>query len=95
MQTLFPFTEYQTPMPICNKTFLPNEDVYRYHDCIIHETAVPCQRCFKNNNHKAHRYERIGSGEGNCDCGNTEVFEETGFCVHHPGKADPLDIESK
>jgi hypothetical protein len=82
-------------MPVCNKLLVMNEAgkinnilVYRCYDCTNHEAAVLCIRCFERGNHQGHRFNKIDSGGGNCDCGNPDAILECGFCVDHKGKAD-------
>ena len=62
---------------------------------MAHESSVICTSCFENGNHKGHRYSQIASGGGNCDCGNPDAIKPSGFCVKHPGKADPVIIDEK
>jgi hypothetical protein len=59
---------------------------------MTHESAVLCKACFQDANHKGHRYIQITSGGGNCDCGNPDAINSVGFCTHHPGKAEPVEI---
>jgi hypothetical protein len=58
-----------------------------------HESAVLCVRCFERGNHQGHRFVKIESGGGNCDCGNPDAVLESGFCADHLGKADEMVID--
>ncbi len=47
-----------------------------------------CTRCFERGNHQGHRFVKVESGGGNCDCGNPDAIAQQGFCTDHRGKAD-------
>jgi hypothetical protein len=54
---------------------------------------VLCIWCFERGNHQGHRFNKIDSGGGNCDCGNPDAILECGFCVDHKGKAEEMVID--
>ena len=84
---VLPFQRRKTPMPVCNKMLQEYEQVYRCYDCSDHEAAVLCIACFEAGNHTGHRFKKISSGGGNCDCGNPLAIKKTGFCRNHSGEA--------
>jgi hypothetical protein len=60
---------------------------------MTHEAAVVCGACFENGNHKGHRYTKINSMGGNCDCGNPDAISPQGFCINHKGVADEIMVD--
>ena len=82
-------------MPVCNKLFKMNEAVYQCYDCTNHEAAVLCITCFERGSHHGHRFSKMESGGGNCDCGNPDAILPQGFCMDHKGTADVVNIEPK
>jgi len=60
-----------------------------------HEAAVLCINCFENGDHKGHRYVKMNSGGGNCDCGNPDATLPQGFCVNHKGKPENIMVDEK
>ncbi|KAF2879439.1 hypothetical protein ILUMI_26719 [Ignelater luminosus] len=57
---------------------------YRCRTCGISPCMSLCTECFKNGNHKLHDFNMfISQAGGACDCGDTSVMKETGFCDRH------------
>ena len=45
-----------------------------------------CSDCFNNGNHEGHDYEFYKSQSGgSCDCGDSSIMHESGFCSQHLG----------
>ena len=45
-----------------------------------------CSDCFKDGNHEGHDYNFFKSQAGGaCDCGDSSVMRESGFCSQHHG----------
>ncbi len=48
------------------------------------------QDCFRLGNHEGHDYNMFKSQAGGaCDCGDSSVMKESGFCVRHHGSRAP------
>lgn len=48
-----------------------------------------CAECFQRGNHKGHDFNMFRSQAGGaCDCGDTNVMKETGFCYLHGPQAN-------
>lgn len=53
-------------------------------DCGADPTCVLCADCFRNSEHKQHRYKLSTSvGGGYCDCGDTEAWRQAPRCSLH------------
>ena len=57
-----------------------------------------CGKCFEAGQHSGHRFSRIHSGGGNCDCGNPLAIKKMGFCKAHSGtlempEVSPLELK--
>ena len=51
-----------------------------------------CVDCFERGNHKGHDFNMFRSQAGGaCDCGDTNVMKECGFCPHHCPHTEPND----
>ena len=99
---VFPFEKKKTKTPVCNKILeayeYGNQDiysVYRCYDCSDHEGSILCSKCFEAGHHNGHRFSKIHSGGGNCDCGNPLAIKKMGFCKDHTGIAEIPEIEEK
>lgn len=47
-------------------------------------TCVLCVRCFKQSDHRNHKYKMATSGGGGCcDCGDNEAWKTNPFCDEH------------
>jgi hypothetical protein len=59
--------------------------------------SIICQDCFDIEKHKGHDFHKITqSGEGVCDCGNSEYLNPDCFCDKHTGlKKDTLLLPAK
>jgi len=72
----------------CGKV-LVNSLYYRCLDCEVQNEAalatVYCPECFSHSKHQGHRVIAKISGENpfNCDCGDSCVIKEEGFCPNH------------
>jgi hypothetical protein len=44
---------------------------------------VICFSCFLAGHHGTHRVREGYSRNGNCDCGDEQIWEPSGFCPHH------------
>ena len=50
-----------------------------------------CAECFQRGNHKGHDFNMFRSQAGGaCDCGDTNVMKESGFCYLHGPQASQL-----
>ncbi len=72
------------PPAQCRKLFKMGEPTYSCRDCGHDPTCVLCVDCFKNSEHKSHRYKMSTStGGGYCDCGDVEAWSEFTHCSTH------------
>ncbi|XP_026827990.1 E3 ubiquitin-protein ligase Ubr3 isoform X2 [Ooceraea biroi] len=72
----------------CGLVWTPNFVAYRCRTCGISPCMSLCTECFKNGNHYRHDFNMfLSQAGGACDCGDTAVMKETGFCDKHGPKA--------
>ncbi|XP_053595393.1 E3 ubiquitin-protein ligase Ubr3 [Microplitis demolitor] len=83
----------------CGLVWTPNFVAYRCRTCGISPCMALCQECFKKGNHYRHDFNMfLSQAGGACDCGDTSVMKEIGFCDRHGPKAvvdkspAPLDL---
>ncbi|KAJ3646681.1 hypothetical protein Zmor_024257 [Zophobas morio] len=56
----------------------------RCRTCGISPCMSLCTECFKKGNHQRHDFNMfLSQAGGACDCGDTSVMKETGFCDRH------------
>jgi hypothetical protein len=55
-------------------------------------TALLCYDCFVNSNHKGHTFLEYESSGGCCDCGDSSLWNENGFCPAHTRKENKVNI---
>ncbi|XP_076675053.1 ubr3 ubiquitin ligase isoform X2 [Andrena cerasifolii] len=73
---------------MCGLVWTPNFVAYRCRTCGISPCMSLCTECFKNGNHYRHDFNMfLSQAGGACDCGDTSVMKETGFCDKHDPKA--------
>ncbi|KAK0089869.1 hypothetical protein PV325_004892 [Microctonus aethiopoides] len=72
----------------CGLVWTPNFVAYRCRTCGISPCMALCTECFKKGNHYRHDFNMfLSQAGGACDCGDTSVMRETGFCDRHGPKA--------
>ncbi|CAH1116050.1 unnamed protein product [Phaedon cochleariae] len=73
----------------CGLVWTPNFVAYRCRTCGISPCMSLCTECFKKGNHARHDFNMfLSQAGGACDCGDTSVMKETGFCDRHgPNKS--------
>ncbi|RZF49338.1 hypothetical protein LSTR_LSTR013626 [Laodelphax striatellus] len=72
----------------CGLVWTANFVAYRCRTCGISPCMSLCADCFKRGDHDGHDYNMFRSQAGGaCDCGDTSVMKETGFCAKHGPKA--------
>ncbi|XP_014472841.1 PREDICTED: E3 ubiquitin-protein ligase UBR3 isoform X2 [Dinoponera quadriceps] len=72
----------------CGLVWTPNFVAYRCRTCGISPCMSLCTECFKKGNHYRHDFNMfLSQAGGACDCGDTSVMKETGFCDKHGPKA--------
>ncbi|XP_017759565.1 PREDICTED: E3 ubiquitin-protein ligase UBR3 isoform X2 [Eufriesea mexicana] len=72
----------------CGLVWIPNFVAYRCRTCGISPCMSLCTECFKNGNHYGHDFNMfLSQAGGACDCGDTSVMKESGFCNRHGPKA--------
>lgn len=89
-EKMFELLKSKDPVPtLCGKVFKSGEPTYSCRDCGLDPTCVLCVDCFRNSQHKNHRYKMSTSGGGGyCDCGDEEAWKTDAFCYnHHKGKS--------
>lgn len=69
------------------KLFKLGEPTYSCRECGMDNTCVLCVSCFKNSEHRFHKYKMGAStGGGCCDCGDIEAWKKAPFCdIHNLG----------
>lgn len=92
LNDIMPFPIRKTKVPICNKVLSLTGRSIRCFDCSQHEASVFCVACFEKGNHEGHRFSKMQSGGGNCDCGNKSAIKPSGFCSDHCGEVEKMDI---
>lgn len=71
----------------CGLVWTPNFVAYRCRTCGISPCMSLCKECFKKGNHTQHDFNMfISQAGGACDCGDTSVMKEDGFCDKHGPK---------
>ncbi|CAF4311703.1 unnamed protein product [Rotaria sp. Silwood2] len=69
---------------ICGLVWNANVIAYRCKTCSISPCMSICSQCFQNGNHEGHNYNMFKSQAGGaCDCGDSSVMHEFGFCRFH------------
>ncbi|VDK17417.1 unnamed protein product [Anisakis simplex] len=68
----------------CNAVWSSDAIAYRCNTCAYNPCMSLCADCFQNSNHQGHDFNRFFSQAGGaCDCGNSDVLRESGFCARH------------
>lgn len=74
----------EKPPSVCGRVFKFGEPTYSCRECGMDKTCVLCVDCFKNSEHRFHKYKMGTSGGGGCcDCGDTEAWKRDPFCKIH------------
>ncbi|KAG5890458.1 hypothetical protein JTB14_031270 [Gonioctena quinquepunctata] len=69
---------------VCGRVFKLGEATYSCRECGMDRTCVLCVECFKNSEHRNHKYKMSTSnGGGCCDCGDVEAWKKDPFCKIH------------
>lgn len=78
----------ERPPSVCGRVFKVGEPTYSCRECGMDNTCVLCVDCFKQSEHRHHKYKMgTSSGGGCCDCGDTEAWKKAPFCnIHIVGK---------
>ncbi|XP_076285643.1 ubr3 ubiquitin ligase isoform X1 [Lasioglossum baleicum] len=72
----------------CGLVWTPNFVAYRCRTCSISPCMSLCTECFKKGNHFRHDFNMfLSQAGGACDCGDSSVMKEAGFCDRHGPKA--------
>lgn len=85
------------PPSVCGRLFKLGEPTYSCRECGMDSTCVLCVDCFKNSEHRFHKYKMGTSGGGGCcDCGDTEAWKKAPFCdVHIVGTHQQDEVNNK
>ncbi|CAH8500075.1 unnamed protein product [Schistosoma turkestanicum] len=68
----------------CSLVWTTNYFAYRCRTCGMSPSMSLCSSCFTAGNHKGHDFNKFKSHAGGaCDCGNSSVMKESGFCRFH------------
>ncbi|XP_057658362.1 E3 ubiquitin-protein ligase Ubr3 isoform X2 [Diorhabda carinulata] len=68
----------------CGLVWTPNFVAYRCRTCGISPCMSLCTECFKKGNHARHDFNMfLSQAGGACDCGDSSVMKEAGFCERH------------
>lgn len=72
----------------CGLVWTANFVAYRCRTCGISPCMSLCSECFLQGNHEGHDFNMFRSQAGGaCDCGDSNVMKENGFCLKHGPKA--------
>ncbi|XP_054287000.1 E3 ubiquitin-protein ligase Ubr3-like isoform X1 [Macrosteles quadrilineatus] len=72
----------------CGLVWTANFVAYRCRTCGISPCMSLCAECFQKGDHDGHDFNMFRSQAGGaCDCGDTSVMKETGFCDRHGPQA--------
>lgn len=82
------FSQMDTPPSVCGRAFKLGEPTYSCRECGLDCTCVLCVDCFKQSEHRHHKYKMgMSNGGGCCDCGDTEAWKNDPFCkIHEAGR---------
>ncbi|KAG8223713.1 hypothetical protein J437_LFUL004078 [Ladona fulva] len=73
----------------CGLVWTANFIAYRCRTCGISPCISLCAKCFQQGNHDGHDFNMFRSQAGGvCDCGDTSVMKESGFCNQHGPQAN-------
>ncbi|XP_030642259.1 E3 ubiquitin-protein ligase ubr3 [Chanos chanos] len=69
---------------LCGLVWTANFVAYRCRTCGISPCMSLCAECFNNGDHTGHDFNMFRSQAGGaCDCGDSNVMRESGFCCRH------------
>ncbi|XP_053090023.1 E3 ubiquitin-protein ligase ubr3 isoform X2 [Pangasianodon hypophthalmus] len=69
---------------LCGLVWTANFVAYRCRTCGISPCMSLCAECFNNGDHTGHDFNMFRSQAGGaCDCGDSNVMRESGFCIRH------------
>ncbi|XP_053327752.1 E3 ubiquitin-protein ligase UBR3 isoform X2 [Spea bombifrons] len=73
---------------LCGLVWTANFVAYRCRTCGISPCMSLCAECFNQGEHAGHDFNMFRSQAGGaCDCGDSNVMKETGFCKRHRVKS--------
>lgn len=74
----------------CGLVWTADFVAFRCRTCGISQCMSLCSDCFKDGNHEGHDFNWFKSQAGGaCDCGDSSVMKESGFCSQHHGCSAP------
>lgn len=77
-------SQLDKPPSVCGRVFKVGEPTYSCRECGMDSTCVLCVDCFKQSEHRNHKYKMgTSNGGGCCDCGDTEAWKRSPFCDIH------------
>ncbi|XP_041117841.1 E3 ubiquitin-protein ligase ubr3-like isoform X2 [Polyodon spathula] len=72
---------------LCGLVWTANFVAYRCRTCGISPCMSLCAECFNSGDHTGHDFNMFRSQAGGaCDCGDSNVMRESGFCRRHRSK---------
>ena len=81
----FPVREFDNTA-LCGLVWTADFWAFRCRTCGISQCMSLCADCFKDGNHEGHDFNFFKSQAGGaCDCGDSSVMRESGFCSQHHG----------
>lgn len=89
-------SQLDKPPAVCGRVFKVGEPTYSCRECGMDSTCVLCVECFKQSEHRNHKYKMsTSSGGGYCDCGDVEAWKKAPFCdIHLAGTSVQIDNSS-
>ncbi|XP_077010220.1 E3 ubiquitin-protein ligase UBR3 isoform X1 [Tamandua tetradactyla] len=77
------------PAALCGLVWTANFVAYRCRTCGISPCMSLCAECFHQGDHTGHDFNMFRSQAGGaCDCGDSNVMRESGFCKRHQIKSN-------
>lgn len=59
------------------------------------DTALFCYDCFVRSSHKGHTFRELEAAGGCCDCGDSELWNSSGFCPDHSAINKSVNIKNE
>lgn len=95
-KTMNEFIEYQKSrgkVSTCQAAWTDGQFSIHCFDCALSPQSCICMECYHKGEHKGHHILYRPYSTGNCDCGDSSLWKQTGFCKEHQGNFGNPDQE--
>ena len=75
----------------CTTIFRENNEIWICETCGIDRSSMICKDCFEPDKHRGHKAFLKRNIGGRCNCGESDICQESGFCEQHKGYANSID----